>query len=43
MAMQSRGFGGDIRILSDFRMRAWDYVGLFAFLCASSIAVWMGR
>lgn len=43
MAMQSRGFRGDIRILSDFDMRVWDYVGLFAFLCAGSIAVWIGR
>ena len=43
MAMQSRGFRGDIRILSDFDMRVWDYVGLFAFLCAGSIAIWIGR
>jgi len=43
LAMQSRGFRGEVRILSDFRMRSWDYVGLLAFLCAGSIAVWMGR
>jgi cobalt ECF transporter T component CbiQ len=43
MAMQSRGFRGDIRVLSDFRMRGRDYVGLLAFLCTSGIAVWVGR
>jgi cobalt/nickel transport system permease protein len=43
LAMQSRGFRGEVRILSDFRMRSRDYVGLLAFLCAGSIAVWMGR
>jgi cobalt/nickel transport system permease protein len=43
LAMQSRGFQGDIRILSDFHMKSWDYAGLLAFLCASGIAVWIGR
>ena len=43
LAMQSRGFRGEVRILSDFRMTSWDYVGLLAFLCAGGIAVWMGR
>jgi cobalt/nickel transport system permease protein len=43
MAMQSRGFRGEIRILSDFRMQAWDYVGLLAFLCVGGVAVWIGR
>ena len=43
LAMQSRGFRGEVRILSDFRMKSWDYVGLLAFLCAGGIAVWIGR
>lgn len=43
LAMQSRGFRGDVQILSDFRMGAWDYLGLAAFLLAGSFAVWMGR
>ncbi len=43
LAMQSRGFRGDVQILSDFRMGAWDYLGLLAFLLAGSLAVWMGR
>ena len=43
LAMQSRGFRGEVRILSDFRMRSWDYVGLLGFVCIGVIAVWMGR
>jgi len=43
LAMQSRGFRGDIRTLSDFCLRSWDYVGLLAFLCTGAVAVWMGR
>jgi cobalt/nickel transport system permease protein len=43
LAMQSRGFRGDIRILSDFHMRSWDYLGLAAFLVAGSVSVWVGR
>ena len=43
LAMQSRGFRGEVRILAEFRMRAWDYVGLMAFLAGGGFAVWMGR
>ena len=43
LAMQSRGFRGEVRTLSDFGMKPLDYAGLFAFLCAGGIAVWMGR
>jgi cobalt/nickel transport system permease protein len=42
-AMQSRGFRGDVEILSDFHMGTWDYLGLLTFLLAASLAVWMGR
>ncbi len=42
-AMQSRGFRGEVEILSDFQMRTWDYLGLLTFLLAASFAVWMGR
>jgi cobalt ECF transporter T component CbiQ len=41
LAMQSRGFRGEVRVLSDFRMKPLDYAGLSAFLCASVVAVWM--
>ncbi len=43
LAMQSRGFRGEIRILSDFRMRPWDYFGLTAFLIAGIVSAWIGR
>lgn len=43
LAMQARGFRGDVQILSDFRMSKWDYFGLAVFLLAGSFAVWMGR
>ena len=42
-SMQSRGFRGEVHILSPFRMTMWDYFGLLTFLAAGSIAVWMGR
>jgi cobalt/nickel transport system permease protein len=43
LAMQSRGFRGDIFILTEFRMKSRDYVMLFAFLSVGIIAVWIGR
>ncbi len=43
LAMQSRGFRGEVEILSDFHMTMWDYLGLAAFLVAGSVAVWAGR
>jgi len=43
LAMQSRGFRGDAKVLSEFRMRWLDYLGLGAFLLAGVAAVWIGR
>jgi cobalt/nickel transport system permease protein len=43
LAMQSRGFNGDVKILSQFRMRARDYFALAGFLLAGAVVVWMGR
>jgi cobalt/nickel transport system permease protein len=43
LAMQARGFRGEVEILSDFCMTMWDWAGLMAFLLAAAIAVWMGR
>jgi cobalt/nickel transport system permease protein len=43
LAMQSRGFRGDAKTLSEFRMRPSDYIGLVAFLSLGGIAIWMGR
>jgi cobalt ECF transporter T component CbiQ len=43
LAMQSRGFQGDVQLLAEFHMRAWDYLGLLAFLSTGALAVWVGR
>jgi cobalt/nickel transport system permease protein len=43
LAMVSRGFRGEVRLWTDFRMRARDYLGLTAFLSAGGLAVWIGR
>jgi cobalt ECF transporter T component CbiQ len=43
LAMQSRGFRGDAKVLSEFRMRSSDFVGLAAFLLIGMTAVWIGR
>jgi len=43
LAMQSRGFRGDVQVLSDFHLTMWDYCGLLVFLLAGGIAIWMGR
>ncbi len=43
LAMLSRGFRGEIHLLTDFRMKARDYGGLAAFLCVGCFAAWIGR
>jgi cobalt/nickel transport system permease protein len=43
LAMQSRGFRGEVKIIAEFRMTLWDYLALPAFLLVSMLAVWMGR
>jgi len=43
LAMVSRGFRGEVRLLTDFRLRPRDYVGLTAFVSTSCLAAWMGR
>jgi cobalt/nickel transport system permease protein len=43
LAMLSRGFDGDVRVLTDFRMKARDYLALTAFLLAAGSAIWIGR
>ncbi len=43
LSMQSRGFRGDVQILSEFRMTMWDYLALLLFLSAAALAVWAGR
>jgi cobalt/nickel transport system permease protein len=43
MAMRSRGFRGEVHVLSGFRMRAWDYAALAVFLGMGFAAMWAGR
>ena len=43
LAMQARGFRGDVQILSNFRMTMWDCLALPAFVLAAALVVWMGR
>ena len=43
LAMQSRGFRGEVRILSDFRMKSWDYRWADRISLRGGIAVWIGR
>ncbi len=43
LAMLARGFQGDVRLLTDFRIQPRDYVGLTTFVVAGCAAVWIGR
>jgi cobalt/nickel transport system permease protein len=43
LAMQARGFRGEIRLLTDFRLRTWDYVAMSGFAVAAVAAVVAGR
>ncbi len=43
LAMQARGFRGEVYTLGEFRMRARDWGALAAFLAATALAIWFGR
>jgi cobalt/nickel transport system permease protein len=43
MAMQSRGFDGDIRLLEESRMRSKDWVALAALILIAAAAIVAGR
>jgi cobalt/nickel transport system permease protein len=43
LAMQARGFRGEIRLLDELQMRAADWLRMAAFLGAATLAVWLGR
>ena len=43
LAMLSRGFDGEVQVMTDFKMILWDYVALSFFMIAAGAAVWMGR
>ena len=43
LAMQARGFRGEVHVLDDFRMRAADWLALASFAAVTAAAVWAGR
>jgi cobalt/nickel transport system permease protein len=43
LAMQARGFRGEVRLLDEFRMRGWDYAAMVGFVVAAGVAVVAGR
>jgi cobalt/nickel transport system permease protein len=43
LAMRSRGFRGDIQVLTNFRLTMWDYCALPLFVLAAALVVWIGR
>jgi cobalt/nickel transport system permease protein len=43
LAMQSRGFRGDVYTLDEFRMQAGDWAGLCVLFIVVALALWFGR
>jgi energy-coupling factor transporter transmembrane protein EcfT len=43
LAMQARGFRGEVRLLDEFRLRGWDYVAMLGFAVVAVAAVVAGR
>lgn len=43
LAMQSRGFRGEVYTLDDFRMAARDWLALLGFVALAGLAFWLGR
>jgi cobalt/nickel transport system permease protein len=43
LAMQSRGFRGEVYVLDDFRMKSLDWMALLTFAALATAAVWAGR
>jgi cobalt ECF transporter T component CbiQ len=43
MAMQARGFRGEVRLLNELQMRTYDWLRLAAFVGTATLALWLGR
>jgi cobalt/nickel transport system permease protein len=43
LAMQARGFRGEVHLLDNSSMRATDWLGVSAFAVIASLAMWLGR
>jgi energy-coupling factor transporter transmembrane protein EcfT len=43
LAMQARGFRGEVYLLDDFRMRPLDWFALGAFATVAAVSILLGR
>ena len=43
LAMQSRGFSGEVQVLPNLHVTMWDMCAMLAFLLTAAVAVWLGR
>jgi cobalt/nickel transport system permease protein len=43
LAMQSRGFRGEVYLLDDFEIQLADWAWLMCFFAVATIVIWMGR
>jgi cobalt/nickel transport system permease protein len=43
LAMQARGYRGEVFVLDDFAMRRADWLALVSFAAAAGAAIWIGR
>ena len=43
LAMQARGFRGEVYLLDDFQMRRLDWMAAMVFTALTAAAVWAGR
>ncbi len=43
LAMQSRGFRGEVYLLDEFQLKRIDWMAMFAFAALATAAVWTGR
>jgi cobalt/nickel transport system permease protein len=43
LAMQARGFRGEVHVLDDFRMTRRDWIALTVFTGAAALTIWTGR
>lgn len=43
LAMQARGFRGEVFLLQDFQMRKLDWLASAAFAAAAAVSIWAGR
>ena len=43
LAMQSRGFSGEVQVLPHLHATLWDYCAMLVFLLIAAVAIWMGQ